>query len=47
MNGMADFDISQILSSFYRRKGLIICVCVVVFFIGYIHGDHSPQHLSV
>ena len=30
MNGMADFDISQILNSFYRRKGLIICVCVVV-----------------
>jgi len=33
MNGMADFDISQILSSFYRRKGLIICVCVVVFLL--------------
>jgi polysaccharide chain length determinant protein (PEP-CTERM system associated) len=30
MNGMADFDISQILNSLYRRKGLIICVCVVV-----------------
>ena len=42
MNGMADFDISQILSSFYRRKGLIICVCRCGIFIGYIHGDHSP-----
>jgi protein tyrosine kinase modulator len=33
MNGMADFDLSQILSSFYRRKGLIICVFVVVFLL--------------
>jgi polysaccharide chain length determinant protein (PEP-CTERM system associated) len=31
MNGMADFDISQILNSLYRRKGLIVCVCLVVF----------------
>jgi polysaccharide chain length determinant protein (PEP-CTERM system associated) len=33
MNGMADLDISQILSSFYRRKKLIICVFVVVFLL--------------
>ena len=33
MNAMADFDISHILSSFYRRKGLIICVCLVVFLL--------------
>ena len=33
MNGMTDFDISQILASFYRRKGLIICVSIVVFLL--------------
>jgi len=33
MNAMADFDISQILSTFCRRKGLIICVCGVVFLL--------------
>jgi protein tyrosine kinase modulator len=33
MNGMANFDISQILSSFYRRKNLIACVFVVVFLL--------------
>jgi polysaccharide chain length determinant protein (PEP-CTERM system associated) len=33
MNGMADFDISQILAGFYRRKGLIICVSSVVFLL--------------
>ena len=33
MNAMADFDISQILSSFYRRKSLIVCVAVVVFLL--------------
>jgi protein tyrosine kinase modulator len=33
MNGMTDFDISQILASFYRRKGLIICVFIVVFLL--------------
>lgn len=33
MNGMADFDISQILSSFSRRKGLIFCVFLVVFLL--------------
>lgn len=31
MSGAADFNISQILSSLYRRKGLIVCVSVVVF----------------
>ena len=30
---MAEFDISHILSGFYRRKGLIICVCLVVFLL--------------
>jgi polysaccharide chain length determinant protein (PEP-CTERM system associated) len=30
MNAVADFDISQILSNLYRRKGLIICVFIVV-----------------
>jgi polysaccharide chain length determinant protein (PEP-CTERM system associated) len=34
MNGIADFDISQILSGFYRRKTLIVCVTVVVFLLG-------------
>jgi polysaccharide chain length determinant protein (PEP-CTERM system associated) len=33
MNGMKDFDIAQILASFYRRKGLIICVSIVVFLL--------------
>ena len=33
MNAMADFDISQILSSFYRRKSLIVCVAIVVFLL--------------
>jgi len=33
MNGMADFDISQIIGSFYRRKKLIFCVAVVVFLL--------------
>jgi polysaccharide chain length determinant protein (PEP-CTERM system associated) len=33
MNGMTDFDLSQILASFYRRKGLIICVFIVVFLL--------------
>jgi protein tyrosine kinase modulator len=33
MNGMTDFDISQILASFYRKKGLIICVFIVVFLL--------------
>jgi polysaccharide chain length determinant protein (PEP-CTERM system associated) len=33
MNGMTDFDISQIFASFYRRKGLIICVSIVVFLL--------------
>jgi protein tyrosine kinase modulator len=33
MNGMTDFDISQILASFYRRKGLIICVSIVIFLL--------------
>jgi polysaccharide chain length determinant protein (PEP-CTERM system associated) len=33
MNGMADFDISQIIGSFYRRKKLIVCVAVVVFLL--------------
>ncbi len=42
MNAMADFDISQILNSFYRRKGLIICVCVVVFLLALYTRDHSP-----
>ena len=41
MNAMADFDISQILSSFYRRKSLIVCVAVVVFLLSGIHGDDS------
>ena len=30
MNAVADFDISQILSNLYRRKGLIISVFIVV-----------------
>src|SRR4030095_2726996 len=29
MNAVADFDISQILSNLYRRKGLIISVFIV------------------
>ena len=33
MNGMTDFDLSQILASFYRKKGLIVCVSVVVFLL--------------
>jgi polysaccharide chain length determinant protein (PEP-CTERM system associated) len=33
MNGMVDFDISQIISSFGRRKTLIVCVFVVVFLL--------------
>ncbi|HWP22868.1 MAG TPA: XrtA system polysaccharide chain length determinant [Candidatus Binatia bacterium] len=33
MNGVADFDLSQILSSFSRRKGLIFCVFLVVFLL--------------
>ena len=33
MNGMADFNISQIIDSFYRRKKLILCVAVVVFLL--------------
>jgi polysaccharide chain length determinant protein (PEP-CTERM system associated) len=33
MNGMTDFDISQILASFYRKKGLILCVSIVVFLL--------------
>ena len=34
MNGLADFDISRVLNSFYARKGLIICVSLVVFLLG-------------
>src|SRR5215813_10916501 len=30
MNAVADFDISQILNNLYRRKGLILCVFIVV-----------------
>ena len=33
MNGMADFDISQVISGFYRRKKFIVCVFVVVFLL--------------
>jgi polysaccharide chain length determinant protein (PEP-CTERM system associated) len=33
MNGMTDFDISQILATFYRKKGLILCVSIVVFLL--------------
>jgi polysaccharide chain length determinant protein (PEP-CTERM system associated) len=33
MNGMADFDISQIISGFNRRKKFIVCVFVVVFLL--------------
>ena len=33
MNGMADFDISRLLTSFYRRKILIICVWGVVLLL--------------
>jgi polysaccharide chain length determinant protein (PEP-CTERM system associated) len=33
MNGMADFDIVQIIGSFYRRKKLIVCAAVVVFLL--------------
>jgi polysaccharide chain length determinant protein (PEP-CTERM system associated) len=34
MDGLADFDISNILNSFYERKGLIIGVTLVVFLLG-------------
>ena len=34
MNGLADLNISHLLNSFYARKGLIICVAVVVFLLG-------------
>src|SRR5215467_3767172 len=34
MNGLADFDISQFLNSFYARRSLIICVSLVVFLLG-------------
>src|SRR5215831_18202284 len=30
MNAVADFDISQILSNLYRRKGLILSIFIVV-----------------
>jgi protein tyrosine kinase modulator len=33
MNGMADFDISQLLSTFYRKKSLIISFAMVVFIL--------------
>ena len=37
MNAVADFDISQILSNLYRRKGLIISVFIVVSLLaGYL-----------
>jgi len=31
MSGQSDFNISEILNGFYRRKGLIFCVSVVAF----------------
>src|SRR5215831_6898482 len=34
MNGLTDFDISRVLNSFYARKGLIICISLVVFLLG-------------
>jgi polysaccharide chain length determinant protein (PEP-CTERM system associated) len=34
MNGMADFDVSRILNSFYARKHLIISVSFVIFLLG-------------
>ncbi len=33
MNGMADFDLSNLLSAFYRRKGFIISFALVVFLL--------------
>jgi protein tyrosine kinase modulator len=33
MNGMADFDLSHLLSIFYRKKILIFCVFIVVFLL--------------
>ena len=34
MNGMADFDISRLLASLYRRKYSIGCVWAVIFSLG-------------
>src|ERR1044072_578246 len=33
MNGMADFDISRLLGSLYRRKYFVGCVWAVIFFL--------------
>src|SRR5690349_8964548 len=34
MNGMADFDVSRLLNSFYARKHLIISLSFVIFLLG-------------
>lgn len=43
MNGIADFDISQLLHSFYRQKALITLVWVVVFLLAIYTANLLPN----
>ena len=43
MNAVADFDISQILSNLYRRKGLIISVFIVVLLLAAYLASVLPE----
>jgi polysaccharide chain length determinant protein (PEP-CTERM system associated) len=43
MNGVTDFDIFKILNNFYRRKGLIISVFVVVSILAFYLASILPE----